>query len=420
MGGIQQCGERHHRAHIQYYVNEGVQRNLEGPLRAERRRAEEDLAVMRAAGVAVEGEITAAAEAARRQAVVAAMAAVAQQLKTSAAEQRSARAEEAGAAAASGSMAGEADADVVMAAPAPYRPYSVDADEPWQTTERRSRGSRDGEDAWLNVTGATHDKPTFGLDRSSRRKLSRHRGFTVQVLSECKKLLQQFTGKRASAAQIRELLSILPAGVVHKLGIETELLDKASAASDTASYALVVDYRKRISDLVSCAKPAGDAKRVVLKVIEPAWAADVAAGNKFFECIANKNCWCNLFKGLTEGDFFVIAVKGTLQVAAVGEVASAPRTKVATRDVLYSMLLSARRGARDAYIGEAETFDFVLFQRVHCPTEPLAARDLLRRIGATMPSQWQGVVHISTDEGVHTRLGELIEPWQSHNNDSYH
>jgi hypothetical protein len=155
MGGIDQRGGRHHRVHILYYDDEGVRRNLYGPFRAERRQAEGDLTAMRAAAVAAEGEAAAAAEAARRQTVVAAMAAVAKQLKTTAAEERSTPAEEADTAAASGSAApsgAAASADVVVAAPAPYRPCSVDADETWQT-ERRRR-SRD-EDAWLNVTGAT-------------------------------------------------------------------------------------------------------------------------------------------------------------------------------------------------------------------------------------------------------------------------
>ena len=415
MGGLEQRHGRHYRAHIMYYDDEGAHKHLRGPFRAERQRAEEDLSAMRAAGVTAEGELAAAAEAVRQQAVIAAMTAVANQLKKAAAEERAARAEEVNAPSASAAPSdGAASADVVMAVAVPYEPRSVDADEPWQIERRR--GSHD-EDAWLNVTGATHDKPTFGLDRNARRRLSKDKGFTAPVLTECKKQLQQFIGERASADQIRELLSILPTGTDHKLGIEPRLIDDASDAGDTASYALLLDYRKRIADLMYCAKPGPetyDTKRVVLKVIDSMWASDVAAGTKFFECIANRR-WNNLFKGLTAGDLFIVAEKGTLKIAAVGEVASAPRTKVAERDVLYYMLPPYRHSALDVYLADAATFDFVQFKLVYCPPQPVAARDILRRIGAAT-AQWQGVVHISADEVVHTRLRDLIETWPCHVN----
>ena len=154
----------------------------------------------------------------------------------------------------------------------------------------------------------------------------------------------------------------------------------------------------------------------MLKVIESTWASDVATGNKFFECIANKSRWGNFFKGLSVGDLFVIAQKGSLQVAAVAEVASAPRTQVSTRDTLYSKLLPERHVDLDVYLADAETFDFVMFRKVYCPPQPLAVHDLIGRIGAAMPGQWQGVLHISTDEEIHARLGEIVEPWPSHEN----
>ena len=415
MGDIEKRGGQY-RAYILYYDEDGVRHNLRAPFRAERRQAEEDLTTMRAAGMAAEDGVGVAVEAVCRQAVMDAMAAVADQLKTKAAEERPVR--EAGAAS-SGSVAPSEEAVsagvVVMSGPAAYKPYSGDAEEPWQT-ERRHK-PRD-EDAWLTVAGSTHDNPTLGLDRSTKRKLSKQKGFSAPGLVECKKLLQQFAGERAHAAQIHELLSILPAGTEHKLGIETKLIDGASDAMDTSGYMLLVDYRRRIADLVSCVRPAGVTKKVVLKVIESAWASDVAAGNKFFECVANKNCWGNVFKGLTAGDLFIVVHKGMLQVAAVGEIVAASRAKVADRDVLYLMLPQARHNALDTYLAEALTFDFVQFRKVYYPLQPLAARELLRRIGATVPAQWQGVVHVSTDEGSHTRLGELVEHWPSHNNDN--
>jgi len=299
-----------------------------------------------------------------------------------------------------------------VAVAAPCKSCSVDTDELRQ--KERHRGSRE-EDAWLNVTGATHDKPSFGLGRSARMKFSR-RKLSASVRSECKKLLQTFIGERATVLQIRQLLSTLPAGYDHELGIETGLLDEARKAKDVASYILLVDYRRRIADLVSCCVPVRDAMRVVLKLIEPTWASDVAAGNKFFECVANKTHWGNVFKRLAAGDLFIVAHRGTLQVAAIGEISSTPRTKVSDRAVLYAMLRSERRAAIDAHLADAATFDIVQFRKVYRPPELLEARDMLCRIGAAVPAQWQGVLHISTDEDVHTRLGELVESWPSHDN----
>jgi len=605
MGGIEQCGGQQYggqqsggqqyRVHIQCYNDEGVHQHLRGPVRVERWQAEDDLTVVRAAGVVAEGELATASGAARQQAAIDAMAAVAKQLQTTAVQERSARVELHGApavhsvATSTGSAkrvrgvigspgaAGAAhaddsydailvgdepddvdepwqqdsdDADIVdpcrprarsscgsalhdaaksgnvkvleqllcqradpdskvascsimplslavtfapaavlhatraillahgatelpedvrhyrvrggsgavekerqwyrkahcldqpgpvpglpdrssvrqpkvaklvaehgtrasaAAVAAPCKSCSVDADE--SREKEGHRGSRE-EDAWLNVTGATHDNPSFGLGRSARMKFSRRR-LSASVLSECKQLLQKFIGERVSALQIRQLLSILPAGYDHELGIETGLLGEACEAKDVASYVLLVDYRRRIADLVSCCTPVRDAKRVVLKLIEPIWASDVAAGNKFFECVANKTHWGNAFKGLTAGDLFIVAHRGTFQVAAIGEIASTPRTKVSDRAVLYAMLLPERRAAIDAYLVDAATFDFVQFRKVHRPPQLLEARDMLRRVGAAAPAQWQGVLHISTDEDVHTRLGELVESWPSHDN----
>ena len=423
IGSVEHRGSTY-RAH----VFDGVERrNFRGPWRLACGRAEEDLSEMRAAGAAADVplEEAAAAEVARRQVALDAMAAVARRLQRTVAEERAAEAlaEEAGGAFAAvaarsggnGLSAVSSDVAMVAAVAVPYRPCSVDADEPWQMDRPKSRRERE-EEAWRNVTGATHDNPTFGLDRKSRQRPAKDKTFTHQVLSECKRLLQRFVGERASADQIRELLAILPHGSDNKLEIDPQRLDEASDAQDMSSYALLLDYRKRIADLVSCAKPAPDVKRVVLKVIESTWASDVATGNKFFECIANKSRWSNLFKGLSAGDLFIIAQKGSLKVATVAEVASAPRTQVSTRDTLYSMLHPERHVDLDVYLADAATFDFVMFRKVHCPPQPLAARDLLGRIGAVMPAQWQGVVHISTDEEVHARLGELVEPWPRHEN----
>ena len=169
-------------------------RQLRGPKRLEQGRAEEDLSEMRAAGAAAEVPLEEAAAAAetRRQVALDAMAAVARRLQRTVAEERAAeaRAEEAGGAAAAvaapskrnGSSAVSSDVAMVAAVAVPYRPCSVDADEPWQAERPNLRRERE-EEAWRNVTGATHDKPTFGLDRKSRQRLAKDKTFSRPVLS---------------------------------------------------------------------------------------------------------------------------------------------------------------------------------------------------------------------------------------------
>ena len=290
---------------------------------------------------------------------------------------------------------------VVMAQPMPYKFSSVgcvDADEPWQ------RNSDENGD----VTGATHDKPTFGLDRRTKMRLSKFKGFSADVLAECKTLVLNFGGKRATEAQVRELLSIMPAGCGQMLGIDMRLIE-----GNGTSFAMLVDYKKRISDFVACVKAPPGVKRVVLKVIESIWAREVAAGNKFFECIANKQAWCNRFKGLKSGDLFVVAVKGCLEVAAVCEVEGGPCTKQEDIEALHSMTRPELHENLKAYLQDSSSFDFVVFRKARRPPQPLGARDLITRIGADMPRQWQGVVHVSGGD-VHASLGALIETWPLH------
>ena len=151
-------------------------------------------------------------------------------------------------------------------------------------------------------------------------------------------------------------------------------------------------------------------------MIEATWASDVAAGDKFFECVGNKKRWGNVFKRLYIGDMFIVAQKSTLQVSAIGEVASAPRTKESNRDLLYSLVLPKRRADLDAYLKDAATFDFVQFRKVYRPPQPITAREMLRRIGVKAPAHWRGVVHFNTDDDLHSRLSELIRAWPSHDN----
>ena len=204
---------------------------------------------------------------------------------------------------------------------------------------------------------------------------------------------------------------MMPPGCGDRLGINPQHLETSKV--ELADYMALVDYRRRISDFLSCVKAPPGEKRVVLKVIEKIWAQEVAAGNKYFECVANRKAWSNIFKGLKSGDFFIVVVKGNLQVAAVCEVAGGPSTKVEDVEVLHSMLPPALYTDLAAYLEESSSFDFVMFRKAYQPPHPMGVRDLIPSIGAEMPRQWQGVVNV-TGEDVHARLGALIESWPSH------
>ena len=404
MGVVEALGGKY-RVHVQYRDEAAAVQNIYGPWRNDKQRANEDLTAMRAAGVALQN----ASEKEGREDAFNAMAKVVAELQAAAADQRStipwAQRQTPTEAFLRASERALNVQDLVMVPQAqPYRKSgigSVDADEPWQIDSE--------EDS--DVIGAAHDKPTFGLDRLTKQRLSRFKGFSAHTLLECKKLVQSFVGERASAAQIRQLLSIMPPGCGDKLGIDPQHL-KTNKVEHT-EYILLVDYRHRISDFLSCVRAPPGEKRVVLKVIHKIWAQELAAGNKHFECVANRKAWCNIFKGLKSGDFFIVAVKGDLQVAAVCEVAAGASTKVEDAEVLHSMLPPALHTDLAAYLEGASSFDVVMFRRACQPSQPTGVRDLIAHIGAEMPHQWQGVVNIK-GEDVHARLSALIKTWPSH------
>ena len=103
---------------------------------------------------------------------------------------------------------------------------------------------------------------------------------------------------------------------------------------------------------------------IFMKILEPIWAIEVAEGQKMFECVANKGRWQNQFKQLASGDIIVICIKGQNKVSAVCEVASAATVKETNRDVLKSKLQESRHEALDAYLDDAESFDYVEFKHV--------------------------------------------------------
>ncbi len=83
-----------------------------------------------------------------------------------------------------------------------------------------------------------------------------------------------------------------------------------------------------------------------------------------FECVANTTRWQNQFKQLASGDLIIIVMKGRDKVSAVCGVASAATVKETKRDLLKSKLQDSRHEALDAYLDDAESFDYVEFKHV--------------------------------------------------------
>ena len=56
----------------------------------------------------------------------------------------------------------------------------------------------------------------------------------------------------------------------------------------------------------------GTSSHVMVKSIDDPWCNDIAAGRKFFECVANRKRFTNQFKTLKAGDLFVVVRKKNL------------------------------------------------------------------------------------------------------------
>jgi hypothetical protein len=153
---------------------------------------------------------------------------------------------------------------------------------------------------------------------------------------------------------------------------------------------------------------------VFLKILEPIWANEVADGQKMFECVANRRRWQNQFKQLCSGDLFIVVMKGRDKVAAVCEVASPAILKETNGDVLKSKLQESRHEALDAYLGGAESFDYVEFKHVldcrfFLPVSGTAA--FLERVGLALPkSPLVGLLRpVVIDAQWHSRLQEYMQ-----------
>ena len=153
---------------------------------------------------------------------------------------------------------------------------------------------------------------------------------------------------------------------------------------------------------------------VFMKILEPIWAAEVADGQKMFECVANKTKWQNQFKQLSSGDLFIVVMKGRDKVNAVCEVASPAIVKETNRDVLKSKLQESRHAALDAYLDGAESFDYVEFKHVfdcRCFLSVSSTAAFLDHVGLALPkSPLVGLLRpVVLDEQWHSRLHEYIK-----------
>ncbi len=155
--------------------------------------------------------------------------------------------------------------------------------------------------------------------------------------------------------------------------------------SDADQNVLLLQLKRQHYDaIVSPTRPASTA--VYLKVIEPLWADETASGKKFFESVVNCARWRNMFKSLDLGDLFVIVVKGSGEVAAVGEVAHPAQVKETRPSVLKAMLAPGRHESLDSFLNGAESFDYVQFALVFdCRNLRMAVREFLDRVGLAHP-----------------------------------
>ena len=162
----------------------------------------------------------------------------------------------------------------------------------------------------------------------------------------------------------------------------------------------------------SCHEPRSP--MVFMKILEPIWAAEVADGQKMFECVANKTKWQNQFKQLSSGDLFIVVLKGRDKVNAVCEVASPAIVKETNRDVLKSKLQESRHAALDAYLDGAESFDYVEFKHVfdcRCFLSVSSTAAFLDHVGLALPkSPLVGLLRpVVLDEQWHSRLHEYMQ-----------
>ena len=193
-----------------------------------------------------------------------------------------------------------------------------------------------------------------------------------------------------------------------------------SIASEPAAAQRAVDdpsVKKRRLVIVGGAAPARSCESV--RIVVKSWV-DEAGGDKCFNCVKHPSR--GEFKDLAVGDLLMIVVGGEgLEVAAVGEVASARLRHVIASDLIYSMLFPMRRRGLSDYLVDAATFGCVPFRRVwdlghgrltawsQGQVKVLAA--CLHSRAPQSTGYRSGLVRIRVGSGTHARLRAILSDY---------
>ena len=161
------------------------------------------------------------------------------------------------------------------------------------------------------------------------------------------------------------------------------------------------------------AQPAADVTcRVVVKSIDTPWCDDVAAGLKFFECVANRVSFVNQFKRLQAGDLFVVLrTRDACRVTAVAQVRGRQLERQSDRSLLTQHLQDGRHEALMNYLGDAKTFNAVFFDKVYdCRTLNMNLSALVARVpGLQQPRSLIGLRSLTTSRDVRDALLSFLD-----------
>jgi len=119
-------------------------------------------------------------------------------------------------------------------------------------------------------------------------------------------------------------------------------------------------------DVSQTAASHGTSCVVMVKSIDVPWCDDVAAGSKFFECVAHHKQFTNPFKRLQAGDLFVVVRKNDRKrVTAVARVQSEQLQRQSDESLLLQRLEPERHEAIRDFLGDAPSFNIVFFDQVY-------------------------------------------------------
>lgn len=100
--------------------------------------------------------------------------------------------------------------------------------------------------------------------------------------------------------------------------------------------------------------------------IDVPWCADILAGRKLFDSVANRKRLVHGFKRLRAGDPFVIVRKDNQKrVVAVAQVQSEHIQRQSDRRLSLQHLQPDRHGAISNFFGDALFFNTVFFRKVY-------------------------------------------------------